>query len=44
MNIAILPDWFETLGTLPCLARLSGQSVAIFNVHLQDIEPLAAPS
>lgn len=40
MNIAVLDDYFDTLRTLPCFAKLSGHSVTIFNDHVQDTETL----
>jgi D-3-phosphoglycerate dehydrogenase len=41
MNIAILDDYFDTIRTLPCFAKLLGHSVTIFNDHKQDTETLA---
>lgn len=41
MRIAVLDDYFDTLGTLPCFAKLTGHSVTIFNDHVQDVETLA---
>jgi len=41
MKIAILDDYFDTLRTLPCFAKLSGHNVTIFNDHAQDTETLA---
>lgn len=42
MNITILDDYFDTLRTLPCFARLAGHDVTIWNDHLQDTDALAA--
>ena len=42
MNIAILDDYFDTLRTLPCFAKVSGHNVTIFNDHVQDTNTLAA--
>ena len=42
MKITILDDYFDTLRTLPCFARLAGHDVTIWNDHVQDLEPLAA--
>jgi D-3-phosphoglycerate dehydrogenase len=41
MKITILDDYFDTLRTLPCFARLAGHDVTIWNDHLQDIDRLA---
>ena len=41
MKIAILDDWFDTLRTLPCFAKLDGHEVTVFTDHLQELEPLA---
>lgn len=41
MKISILDDYFDTLRTLPCFAKLQGHDVTIFNDHLQDTEALA---
>ena len=41
MKIAILDDYFDTLRTLPCFAKLAGHDVTIFTDHEQNIEPLA---
>jgi D-3-phosphoglycerate dehydrogenase len=42
MKIAILDDYFDTLRTLPCFARLAGHEVTVFTDHVQDIDALAA--
>ncbi len=42
MNVTILDDYFDTLRTLPCYARLAGHAVTIWNDHVQEVEPLAA--
>lgn len=42
MKITILDDYFDTLRTLPCFAKLSGHDVEVWNDHLQDIDALAA--
>jgi len=42
MKIAILDDYFDTLRTLPCFARLSGHDVTVFTDHVQDTGALAA--
>jgi D-3-phosphoglycerate dehydrogenase len=42
MKIAILDDYFDTLRTLPCFAKLAGHDVTIFTDHVQDTDALAA--
>jgi D-3-phosphoglycerate dehydrogenase len=41
MKIAILDDYFDTLRTLPCFAKLAGHDVKIWTDHLQDDAALA---
>ncbi|MFY7958470.1 MAG: D-2-hydroxyacid dehydrogenase family protein, partial [Elsteraceae bacterium] len=41
MKVAILDDYFDTLRTLPCFAKLAGHEVTIWNDHLQDDAGLA---
>ncbi|KPF94501.1 3-phosphoglycerate dehydrogenase [Rhodopseudomonas sp. AAP120] len=41
MKIAILDDYFNTLRTLPCFAKLEGHDVTIYNDHVQDTDALA---
>ncbi len=41
MNISILDDYFDTLRTLPCFAKLAGHSVTVWNDHVQDTDTLA---
>jgi D-3-phosphoglycerate dehydrogenase len=41
MKVSILDDYFDTLRTLPCFARLAGHSVTIWNDHVQDTDGLA---
>ncbi len=41
MKVAILDDYFDTLRTLPCFAKLAGHDVTVWNDHLQEDEPLA---
>lgn len=36
MKIAILDDYFDTLRTLPCFAKLDGHDVTVFNDHVQE--------
>ncbi|HEX2886031.1 D-2-hydroxyacid dehydrogenase family protein [Vineibacter terrae] len=42
MKVTILDDYHDTLRTLDCFRKLAGHDVAIWNDHLQDVEPLAA--
>jgi D-3-phosphoglycerate dehydrogenase / 2-oxoglutarate reductase len=42
VRIAILDDYFDTLHTLPCFARLAPFDVTIFDDHVQDVDRLAA--
>jgi D-3-phosphoglycerate dehydrogenase / 2-oxoglutarate reductase len=41
MNITILDDYFDTLRTLDCFAKLKGHDVTIHNDHVQDVDALA---
>jgi D-3-phosphoglycerate dehydrogenase len=41
MKVAILDDYFDTLRTLPCFAKLSGFDVTVFNDHVEDPTILA---
>jgi D-3-phosphoglycerate dehydrogenase len=41
MKIAILDDYFDTVRTLPCFAKLAGHDVTIWNDHVQDVPVLA---
>ncbi|HEU0083425.1 MAG TPA: D-2-hydroxyacid dehydrogenase family protein [Bradyrhizobium sp.] len=40
MNISILDDYFDTLRTLDCFAKLKGHNVTIHNDHVQDVDAL----
>ncbi len=42
MKVSILDDYFDTLRTLPCFAKLAGHEVTVWNDHVQDTEALAA--
>ncbi len=42
MKISILDDYFDTLRTLPCFAKLKGHDVTVWNDHVQDTDALAA--
>jgi len=41
MKITILDDYFDTLRTLPCFAKLAGHEVTVWNDHVQDTDGLA---
>jgi len=41
VKIAILDDYFDTLHTLPCFAKLVPFDVAIWNDHVEDVDVLA---
>ena len=41
MKVAILDDYFDTLRTLPCFAKLAGHDVTVWRDHVQEVEPLA---
>ena len=41
MKVSILDDYFDTLRTLDCFAKLKGHDVTIFNDHVQDTDKLA---
>jgi D-3-phosphoglycerate dehydrogenase len=41
MKIAILDNYFDTVRTLPCFAKLADHEVTVFNDHLQSVAPLA---
>jgi D-3-phosphoglycerate dehydrogenase / 2-oxoglutarate reductase len=41
VKVSILDDYFDTLRTLPCFARLKGHDVTVFNDHVQDTDALA---
>jgi len=41
MKVAILDDYFDTLRTLPCFAKMAGHEVKIWTDHLQDDAGLA---
>jgi D-3-phosphoglycerate dehydrogenase / 2-oxoglutarate reductase len=42
VKVAILDDYFDTVRTLACFAKLAGHEVTVWNDHLQDTEALAA--
>ena len=41
MKIAILDDYFDTVRTLPCFSKLTGNDVTIWNDHTQDTDTLS---
>lgn len=41
MKISILDDYFDTLRSLHCFAKLNGHDVTIWNDHLQETDALA---
>jgi D-3-phosphoglycerate dehydrogenase len=41
MKISILDDYFATVPTLPCFAKLAGQEVVVWNDHVDDLDVLA---
>jgi D-3-phosphoglycerate dehydrogenase len=41
VKISVLDDYFDTLRTLDCFARLKGHDVTIHNDHVQDVDALA---
>ena len=41
MKISILDDYFDTLRTLECFAKLESHDVTIHNDHVQDVDALA---
>ncbi len=42
MKVHILDDWFDTLRTLPCFAKLAGHDVTVWTDHEPDPTRLAA--
>jgi D-3-phosphoglycerate dehydrogenase / 2-oxoglutarate reductase len=41
MKVTILDDYFDTLRTLPCFAKLAGHDVRVWNDHVQEADYLA---
>ena len=41
MKVSILDDYFDTLRTLACFAKLAGHEVTVWNDHVQDVDALA---
>jgi D-3-phosphoglycerate dehydrogenase / 2-oxoglutarate reductase len=42
VKVTILDDYFDTLRTLPCFAKLAGHNVTIWTDQVQDVDQLAA--
>lgn len=42
MKITVLDDYFDTVRTLDCFAKLAGHDVTIWNDHLQDTDGLTS--
>jgi D-3-phosphoglycerate dehydrogenase len=40
-RVAILDDYFDTLHTLPCFAKLAPYDVTVWNDHVEDVATLA---
>jgi D-3-phosphoglycerate dehydrogenase len=41
VRVTVLDDYFDTVRTLDCFAKLKGHGVTIWNDHVQDVEKLA---
>jgi D-3-phosphoglycerate dehydrogenase / 2-oxoglutarate reductase len=41
VRVTILDDYFDTLRTLPCFAKLAGHDVTVWTDHIQDVDALA---
>ena len=41
MKVTVLDDYFDTVRTLDCFAKLKGHNVTIWNDHVQDVDKLA---
>ena len=41
MIVSILDDYFDTIRTLPCFAKLASHEVTIWNDHVDDVDRLA---
>ena len=42
MKVTILDDYFDTVRTLPCFAKLGGHAVTVWNDHVQAVDALVA--
>jgi D-3-phosphoglycerate dehydrogenase len=41
VKVTVLDDYFDTVRTLDCFAKLKGHDVTIWNDHVQDVDKLA---
>jgi D-3-phosphoglycerate dehydrogenase len=41
VKVSVLDDYFDTIRTLDCFAKLKGHDVTIWNDHVQDVDKLA---
>jgi D-3-phosphoglycerate dehydrogenase len=41
MKITILDDYFDTVRTLDCFAKIEGHEITVWNDHEQDVDALA---
>jgi D-3-phosphoglycerate dehydrogenase len=41
VKVSVLDDYFDTIRTLDCFAKLKGHDVMIWNDHVQDVDKLA---
>jgi D-3-phosphoglycerate dehydrogenase len=41
VKVSVLDDYFDTIRTLDCFAKLEGHDVTIWNDHVQDVDRLA---
>jgi len=41
VRVSVLDDYFDTIRTLRCFARLASYEVTIWNDHVQDVDVLA---
>jgi D-3-phosphoglycerate dehydrogenase / 2-oxoglutarate reductase len=41
MKVSVLDDWFDTVRTLPCFAKIAGHEVTVWTDHVQDTDVLA---
>jgi len=41
VKVTVLDDYFDTIRTLDCFAKLKGNDVTIWNDHVQDVDKLA---
>jgi len=41
VKVTVLDDYFDTVRTLDCFAKLGGNDVTIWSDHVQDVDKLA---